>query len=649
MRSAGRSVVALLVLGALVATSAGCQQRNWDPYREPVESSPHEESASAASLERLHARGAIPSELPAGAQRMLDANGFVVLGDVEWSSLTAAYFEPACSPNFITSDAVLYVFHSLFRGALTAYEKQELAPLAQEVVSRGLAAAKRDSERYGDDELLAEPARRNVVFFSVAQAVLTGTRPREQASEAGPLVAKIEAANEAGLYPAEDFTTYRPRGAYAEDVELARYFRAMRWLSRYILPIVPGTVDTPPEADIKLRQARLLGDALRRDRKLRKAWQKLYDEIGFFVARPDSFTPLELVEATKGLGRTYDDAWLTKVRAEFAKDEYPASQIVPVLQGSPGDAPTKYVQFMGERYIPDGQIMQETCFPNVVDRILPRGLDIGFALFGSPRALTHLAGECKSYSKLEGELHRLRQIFRTYGAEEEPESIYAGWVGAAREALHPPVTDHTPEFMKTDAWADKSLTTCLASWTQMRHDFILYAKQPAVPGSAGLGALVEPVPALYGRLEKLARKLAERGFPGFGDFAKLCKDLKLAAQADLADEEWPKEVDKSHLWAFKQWLLQRFTKHVVERPCVVVDVAASTFGPYPVLHEATGPFNLIVARHGSEEFKGWVFSYYEFTEDNLARLADGDWEKRVSAGQHVQYRPRWTESYVYRE
>jgi len=649
MRGVWARGIALLTVGPVAVACQGCRAQKGSGQEKAIAASRYEKPASAAPRVLPQSRGSARSELPKSAQRMLEKNGFVVLGDVERRGLTDAYFETM--PNFITADAVLYVFHCLFRGALTAYEKQELLPLTGQVVSLGLAAARDDADRLRRDKLLAEPSRRNLVFFAVAQAVLTGQPPKDEAQEAGGLVAKIEAANEGGYYPNEDFTMYQPRGVYADDEELARYYRAMRWLSRYILPIIPGRMDTPDEADIKLRQARLLGDMLEGNGRLRKAWQKLYDEISFFIARPDSFRPLELVAATKPFGATFDDEWLAKVRSEFAKDKYPASTIMPVLQHNPGDAPSKYVQFMGERFIPDGQVMQETCFPYVGNRIIPKGLDVGFALFDSPRAMTHLAQELKSYPGLEQALRRLRLIFATYGAQEEPDSVYAGWVGAAREVLHPPLTEHTPKFMRTDAWADKSLATCLASWAEMRHDFILYAKETMIPASAGPSALVEPVPETYGRLEKLARKLAGRGFPGFADFEKLCRNLRIVAECELAGKEWRQEVDSDMGWfieSFGQWLLQRFAPHVaVERPCVVVDVACSSFPPNPVLHEATGPFNLVVARDGGQVYKGWVFSYYEFTQNDLKRVTDAEWEKRVNEARHQQYRPEWARSYLY--
>jgi hypothetical protein len=63
--------------------------------------------------------------------------------------------------------------------------------------------------------------------------------------------------------------------------------------------------------------------------------------------------------------------------------------------------------------------------------------------------------------------------------------------------------------MLTKAYQDKSLTTALASWTQLRHDTLLYVKQSYTMAEGGGGlqepvivGYVEPIPELYIRLFK---------------------------------------------------------------------------------------------------------------------------------------------------
>lgn len=596
-----------------------------------------------------------------GARRMLDKNGFVVLGRAESWEITEPYLDQL-RPVFITSDAVLYVFHCLFRDGLSEYEKRRLLPELRRMTKAALAAAISEHRQLAGDALLGEPSRRNVVLFSVAQALLDGTAPSVESTESGDLVAKISEASGFGNYPAEDFTQYLPRGAYAKDPELSRYFRGMKWLSRVMLPVVLGRNDREPAASIKLRQAYLLGRLCERP-EIRGDWQHLYDEISSFAAAPDSITPPDFYSVARRFGDKLDDEWMRKVREEYAKPQYSASAICPVLQGNPGDAPAKYVQLMGERYIPDGEIHQQTTFPYVPDRVIPSGLDIGYALFDSTRADLHLSDQYRQHLSLRPVLQRLHERFAKYEGDAKHPTLYAEWVAALRATVHPEVSAHVPAFFGSDAWQDKALTTVLAAWTYMRHDFVLYAKQPVIPASAGREVMVEPVPEAYGRLAAMAEGLGEREFAGMADLGQLCRALEAFSRAQIAGRDpWealsklpvPQENWGFYLPSFGQWLLAHFSAHVSpEHPAVVVDVATDTL-THKVLHAATGPLNLIVARgpgmNGkTQEYMGLVLSYYEFTRDDMQRLTDTQWERMALwGGRHRRYRPSWAQSYMYK-
>lgn len=54
---------------------------------------------------------------------------------------------------------------------------------------------------------------------------------------------------------------------------------------------------------------------------------------------------------------------LIKLRDELLSNKCPESEIIPVPLAHPGDLPKKYIQFMGERYVIDGEVIQRTCHP----------------------------------------------------------------------------------------------------------------------------------------------------------------------------------------------------------------------------------------------------------------------------------------------
>ncbi len=644
-----------------------------------------------------------PRRLPRAAERRLEESGFVVLSDYPVYNITSAYFE-AHEP-FITSDAVLYVFGCLFRGGLLEYEKQELVPLLEKMVEQGLEAAQADYRQRKGQAGLAEPARLNLLLFGVAAELLGKQAPKQVRAEARRIAGKIVAAEEADYYPGEDYTIYLVRGQYAEHPELAGYFRATKWLGRCIMPLLPGNADGP-EAGPKLRQAVLLGLLLREHTDLQSSWQRLFDEVSFFIAAPDCITPLRVARgAENALGSGYaegsepelgTEAALAKLRAEFRKDTYRASAIMGVPQGDVGDLPEKYCQVLGERYILDGEITQRTVYPYIFAprRWLPSGLDVAATVLDFNRAYDHLEDAFQKYPQLRGQLDSLREEFSDFGESAEDASklsIYEQWLAALRTLSDDPA-DGAPQFMRTDAWQDKQLNTSLASWAQLRHDFILHAKQPVTPAAAGIGVLIEPVPEFYRRLEEMAWALDRRGFEGMGELARLCKNLRLAAQTQLAGEWFEyAHLDKNYAFyisSFGQWLLAHFTKHVaVQDPTMVADVHSTllpvdlalqdptvTAGKHAalrsgqkgevggVLHVATGPLYPIVAewqapsrasdgKRYQTRAMGFVMSYHEWqtwTPDAAERMTDEQWRKEVRRKRSLKRLPAWTQSFVVR-
>ena len=58
------------------------------------------------------------------------------------------------------------------------------------------------------------------------------------------------------------------------------------------------------------------------------------------------------------------------------------------------------------------------------------------------------------------------------------DSIYTRWLAALRTLSAPTTDARFPQAMRTRAWAMRTLNTQLASYTELKHDTVLYAKQP---------------------------------------------------------------------------------------------------------------------------------------------------------------------------
>ncbi len=101
-------------------------------------------------------------------------------------------------------------------------------------------------------------------------------------------------------------------------------------------------------------------------------------------------------------------------------------------------------------------------------------------------------------------------------------NIYMSWLACLRELSAPTTDAKYPEAMRTRAWAMKTLNTQLASWTQLRHDTILYAAQSYTAGGACLypTGYVEPRVEFWHRLAAMATRTAElvAGLPYQGSY-----------------------------------------------------------------------------------------------------------------------------------
>jgi hypothetical protein len=86
------------------------------------------------------------------------------------------------------------------------------------------------------------------------------------------------------------------------------------------------------------------------------------------------------------------------------------------------------------------------------------------------------------------------------------------WLACLRDLSAPTTDTKYPEAMRTRTWAMKTLNTQLASWTQLRHDTILYAKQSYTDEGQCVypKGFVEPRIEFWKRLKDTATRAAEQ-------------------------------------------------------------------------------------------------------------------------------------------
>ena len=324
----------------------------------------------------------------------------------------------------------------------------------------------------------------------------------------------------------EDYSQYVPRGHYTRSEKLKNYFKAMMWYGRMSM-LLKGTnqvkkgetcQDFPPctalickyDAKIQTLQALEIAQTFSKINGIKEKWNKIYEITSFYVGFSDDLNPNDYIEAINSVfgnkETVFSDEKLTKIK------EYLSTLSKPKIYGGTGDvgiAPpfdekkldeilsvTQGFRFMGQRFVPDSYIFQNLVFPKV-DKYLgkkkpvpftfvntdmgptrgfPRGLDV-MAVLGAKNALNILfETDDANYENYKKQFKSLQKEFAAFDKKDWQKNLYWNWLYCLKELINQS-DENIPEFMNTNAWRDKTLTTALSSWTELRHDTILYAKQ----------------------------------------------------------------------------------------------------------------------------------------------------------------------------
>jgi hypothetical protein len=621
--------------------------------------------------------------LPSKARALLERNGFV-LQEANWEQPFFIYEENAYwnIPHFVTLDSVLHLYHLCFQFALRRLEERVLAPrLAQ--FTRRLLVQCLQTYRQAPTPELKDAALRNIAYVGVAarlqnlndllpEPVLPIVRRELE------LVRNHQALKVGEILPyAIDYTQFKVRGHYTRTVTLQRYFRAMMWYG--LFPFAPKRLVPPQRTEptpTPIRQALLLTDALYRA-NLVNEWQQLMTPIDFFVGGVDDITPPEVRQAVErvygknpSLRQYADSKRFEAFMAAFQQLRVPAirPKIVSVVGALPPmpDPDSPQMRLMGQRYIPDSEVLQELSDP--IRRPIPSGLDV-MAVLGSQRAAQHLDAEPPDWKDYKPTRRKLAERFAALGKREWTRNLYWGWLWVLQSIAEPPQERSLPEVFRTNAWRDKSLQTALASWAQLRHDTILYAKQSLVAAEGGDDEepeikpryhYVEPNLEAWRRLLTLIRQtlklpLLDRTIrERLGEMEALTDFLLSCAQKHVTRRPLTKsELERLHYIGGEMDRLAVVVvgggdatswgeiAHPADRRMACIADVHTAFDRTPggvgdvVLEVAVGfaheIFMLVPAGGKFALARGASFSYYEFTHPAEDRLTDERWQRMLGA------------------
>ncbi|MFQ5610633.1 MAG: DUF3160 domain-containing protein [Anaerolineae bacterium] len=677
--------------GLSYAIPAGAGSSEFARYRPiPVSSAPAVPlySTSVAGLANPDAaQGLSPAQ-----RQALEQNGFVVT-PATFPQIYQIYQQAReqGQPVFVTTDALLHTYHVLYDFALREAEINYFVGDLQALTAEMLAQSQ--AQAAGTAGEAHQAALRNVAYFSVAASLLDPnfSPPSEVADLVAAELALIEAHG--GFAPSpifgfrEDYSQYVPRGHYTRNETFERYFRAMMWYGRIGFRLRPGSQAGAIAAGrMETRQAILISAALGAARvngePALAVWDRIYQPTVFFVGRADDLTVydyLQLIRTVYGETLAVQDLNDVPRLDDFIRR---ATALRPprIVAGLVTDredpaAVTQSFRFMGQRFVPDAYIFQQLVYAEVgtqaEPRQMPLALDVA-AVLGSERALDLLLnvydqGRFENYTR---QMETLRADFAVLPPEQWSENLYWGWLYSLQPLLDPPGAGY-PVFMQSPAWIDKDLQTYLGSWTELKHDTILYAKQSTTlrvtsiqPEPARVNGYVEPRPEVYARLAALAnqtrRGLAGRGLLSdefsrkFGQLEDFLRALAVMAEKELAGQGLTRQEQDQvrnvgdlleRITTFSRKTGEELASEADERLAIVADVHTDP-NSRQVLQEAVGDAFVIwvVAPIDGQPTlaQGGVFSYYEFPWPLADRLTDESWQ----ALQSRPDQPAWTKSFV---
>lgn len=656
-------------------------------------------------------------------------NGFVVSDRMGARSFARLLYRIYSNdlPVFVSGDALLHAWHRSYDAILEELEESYLAGSLDQILTGMQERIPQAASQYGNGVLGASLLDADY-FLAVARSLLAGKAVNTYLNQNARVAETLKAVEgqqmqEFNLFGGQrmmDFSQFKVRGHYENSEVLKKYFRAMMWCGRVDLRIAGNPEEASPR---ELGAAVVLHDLLQRSGKFQQ-WQQFDKLIQTFVGRTDSMTFAQLdgllvqgninspadVKDLSTLQQLQANILASKIGLQNIRSDYYESPLGPEKAQL-----ARSFTVLGQKFVLDSWVTSKIVYDEIlwdkqkVPRRIPTSLDVAFAALGNNQVVPDLVARMTNTKgrkfrdglNYQHNLAAVRQVVDRQNPAVWEENIYMNWLATLRELSLPTTDPKYPSVMRTRAWAMKTLNTQLASWTQLRHDTILYAKQSETASTrcSYPAGFVEPRAEFWERFEKmavLAANLIEKTpFPEgsvekvdeqgkhyqvklqdiqkkqtnfFQNFAQQLAILKGIAVKELAQQELSEaqtrflrdivEIqDGSGGPHYKGWYPGLFYKHPADSDkwdAIVADVHTDVpdrqWGdPGSVLHQGVGNVDLlmIAVDNGKDKmvYAGPVLSHYEFEMPEVSRKSDSEWQEDIQNGK-LPPRPAWTKSYL---
>lgn len=520
---------------------------------------------------------------------------------------------------------------------------------------------------------------------------------------------KIEASPLLTPYRREflnDYSQFVPRSHYTKNDTLKTYFIAMMWYGRLGFSL---------NSDILTKSALITTGQInslemKDGQKVATVWSDMMATIDFFVGEVDDLSAFDytpLIKKVYGEDVFVSDFANEKKLAEFrakAKTEFASPKIISEALELFDDGgkreelleETKQFRFMGQRFTPDAYIIN-----NLSQGEGQPDPETGQLLPSMPTALmtlnviapenetvaSYLNEWINDRERIEKEeresdriiakvANKLKAEFKTYTILNWQSNIYMRWLDSFRSLLSSYGAGY-PAFMQSEAWAKKNLGTVLGSYTELKHDTLLYAKQSYAELGAGYNeeeeipavpmGYVEPDLVFWNKIIALAKTTVEglearnimpqdfksryKAFIDSAEFFQEIATLELLNEKISEDQfEELRTIFHNNLDSIVAPLPGKELSDKEKRSGIIADIHTDAIRSQ-VLYEATGKPHIIYVAvkdaNGSRLTRGLVFNHYEFSEKLDGRLNDEAWQERVYLGQgEMPQASPWTKALI---
>ncbi|MFH0734619.1 MAG: DUF3160 domain-containing protein [bacterium] len=616
-------------------------------------------------------------------------------------------------PVFISTDAILHAFHQSYDRILKDCEVGDLIPRVTLLLTNMKEQIPVLETRYANNPVMLERLKDLDFYIGVPRKLLDeNAQPYYSLNNdlintfVGYVLAEIPQEVEflSDVPRKIDFSQFKPRGHYIDIMypELEKYFRALMWLGRIELYLIEpkGVLDPPSFSDVQRQTivSYLMLELIDCADNI-TTYNNIEEIINFFVGYQDNVTLNNLQEIKTELnfenaGYLADSTAMANFQDVLAQKSYAAQMILSQMLVSndiSGDSikPASAFMLYGQRFVVDSYVTGSVVYDKIrvngvaVTRMLPLPLDVLFSL-GNDAALQLLQNELGLYGYSQN-LASLRYLIDSYQDDFWNYSFYNSWLKAIKTLNPPAERTNLPDFMQTGAWWQEKMNTQLASWAELRHDNLLYAKQSytGVPICSYPYSYVEPYPYFYLTLKDIASRAIDKFntlpfsqpyfknkvMEYFNNLKNTSDTLAVISQKEL-DGVLFSSAEKLFLqqmlrlanvgcttgydgWYVKLLYEQQTTGDLFNPNYIIADYHTSPADESGAIvgwvkHAGTGNVDLLVTAVKMPDdqtiaFIGPVYSFYDYLTSDFLRLTDTEWREEYL---NLALRPDWVNIYL---